>query len=144
MVRDIAGQGCLTTRKPPVLAGTELPSPSTMSAMMPGKGRVAEPGLVATRPGKGVIIIAPVSVCHQVSTMGQCSCPMTVLYQIQASGLMGSPTVPNSRSEERSCLLGYSSPQRMKVRMEVGAVYMMVTDRKSVVEGKSVDRGGRR
>ena len=43
---------------------------------MPGKGRVAEPGLVATMPGSGVIRIAPVSVCHQVSTTGQRPPPM--------------------------------------------------------------------
>jgi hypothetical protein len=29
-------------------------------------------------------MIAPVSVCHQVSTMGQRSFPMTLWYQIQA------------------------------------------------------------
>ena len=44
---------------------------------MPGSGRVAEPGLVGVAPGSGVIMIAPVSVCHQVSTIGQRSPPMT-------------------------------------------------------------------
>ena len=44
---------------------------------MPGKGSVQEPGLVAITPGMGAIIWAPVSVCHQVSTMGQRSLPMT-------------------------------------------------------------------
>jgi hypothetical protein len=38
---------------------------------------VAEPGLVAVRPGKAEIMMAPVSVCHQVSTIGQRSPPMT-------------------------------------------------------------------
>ena len=42
----------------------------------PGNGRVAEPGLVATIPGSGVIRIEPVSVCHQVSTIGQRSWPI--------------------------------------------------------------------
>ena len=37
---------------------------------MPGKGRVAEPGFVVTAPGSDVIMIPPVSVCHQVSTIG--------------------------------------------------------------------------
>ena len=46
-------------------------------------------------------------------------------YHIQASGLMGSPTVPNNRSVDRSCRSGYSSPQRIKVRIAVGAVYIM-------------------
>jgi hypothetical protein len=39
---------------------------------------VAEPGLARVRPGSGEIMIEPVSVCHQVSTMGQRSPPMTV------------------------------------------------------------------
>ena len=36
-----------------------------------GKGRVAEPGLSCVTPGTGEIMMAPVSVCHQVSTIGQ-------------------------------------------------------------------------
>ena len=57
-------------------------------------------------PGSGVIMIAPVSVCHQVSTIGQRSPPMCRWYQIQASGLIGSPTEPSSRSDDRSWLRG--------------------------------------
>ena len=34
-------------------------------------------GLVGTAPGKGAIMMAPVSVCHQVSTIGQRLPPMT-------------------------------------------------------------------
>ena len=56
-------------------------------------------------PGSGVIMIAPVSVCHHVSTTGQRSPPMCRWYQIHASGLIGSPTDPSSRSDDRSCLL---------------------------------------
>ncbi len=89
---------------------------------MPGKGRVAVPGFVSVRPGRGVIMIAPVSVCHHVSTIGQRPPPMTSWYQIHASGLIGSPTVPSSRSCERSWRAGHSSPQRMKARIAVGAV----------------------
>ena len=37
---------------------------------MPGIGVIAEPGLPAVTPGSGLIMIAPVSVCHQVSTTG--------------------------------------------------------------------------
>ena len=73
-----------------------------MSAPMPGRGQVAEPGLVGVTPGSGLIMMQPVSVCHQVSTIGQRSPPMWVWYQSQASGLIGSPTVPSSRSELRS------------------------------------------
>ncbi|MNY16715.1 hypothetical protein D3C86_1499980 [compost metagenome] len=122
MVRTIEGQGRLTTRYPPWLGPTELPSLSTTSTAMPGKGRVAVPGLVGVAPGMGVIMMAPVSVCHQVSTMGQRLWPMSERYHIQASGLIGSPTEPNRRSEESLCLLGHCSPALMKARMAVGAV----------------------
>ena len=49
-------------------------------------------------------MIAPVSVCHHVSTTGQRSPPMTWWYQTHASGLIGSPTDPSSRSDDRSCV----------------------------------------
>ena len=39
---------------------------------------MAEPGLVAVTPGSGAIMMPPVSVCHQVSTMGQRFPPMYV------------------------------------------------------------------
>ena len=94
---------------------------SSTSATTPGKGCVAEPGLVAVMPGSGVIMIAPVSVCHQVSTIGQRSPPMTLWYQSHAFGLIGSPTVPSRRSEERSCALGHCAPHLMQARMAVGA-----------------------
>jgi hypothetical protein len=83
---------------------------------------VAEPGLSVVIPGSGVMRMWPVSVCHQVSTTGQRPPPITFQYQTQASGLMGSPTEPSKRRLERSQRLGYSSPQRMNVRMAVGAV----------------------
>ncbi len=94
---------------------------------MPGKARVAEPGLVTVTPGSGVMRIAPVSVCHQVSTIGQLEPPMCSRYHVHASGLIGSPTVPSSRSEERSCLAGHCSPHFMNARIAVGAVYSTVT-----------------
>src|ERR1700730_3715275 len=69
----------------------------TISGTTPKKGFVAEPGFVAITPGSGVIMMEPVSVCHHVSTIGQRLCPITSRYHIQASGLIGSPTVPSSR-----------------------------------------------
>src|SRR3954463_269426 len=93
---------------------------------MVGNGFVAEPGLVVVTPGSGVIRIIPVSVCHQVSTTGVWLPPMCSRYQIQASGLIGSPTDPSRRSDERSCFSGNSLPQRMKLRIAVGAVYRIV------------------
>ena len=90
--------------------------------MTPGNGCVAEPGLVAVIPGSGVIMIAPVSVCHQVSTIGQRSPPITLWYQSHAFGLIGSPTEPSSRSELRSCSPGHCAPHLMQARIAVGAV----------------------
>jgi hypothetical protein len=52
-------------------------------------------------PGSGVIRWPPVSVCHQVSTMGQRPWPTTSLYQFQASGLIGSPTEPSKLQATR-------------------------------------------
>src|SRR6202043_2697984 len=110
---------------------------------MPGSERVADPGFVAVIPGNGEIMMQPVSVCHQVSTMGQSPWPMDSLYQIHASGLIGSPTVPISRREESLYFAGNSSPQRMNVRIAVGAVYKMLTpylsmsDQKRPRSGKS-------
>ena len=122
MVRSIDGHGSVSTRKPPEPFGTGAPSSSTTSAEMPGTGASPSPACAAVTPGSGLIMIAPVSVCHQVSTTGVRSPPITSRYQIHASGLIGSPTEPSSRSEERSWRSGISSPHFMKVRIAVGAV----------------------
>src|ERR1700735_4081828 len=95
---------------------------STIFAEIPGSGVIADPGLVAATPGSGEIIAAPVSVCHQVSTTGVLSPPMTFRYQRHASGLIGSPTVPSSRKLDKSWASGISRPHFMKVRIIVGAV----------------------
>jgi hypothetical protein len=93
-------------------------------------------------PGSGETIIAPVSVCHQVSTMGQRSPPMTRRYHIHASGLIGSPTLPSTLSLERSRPAGSSSPHFMNVRIAVGAVYRIVTPYVSTM--RTSGRGRRR
>ena len=67
-------------------------------------------------------MIAPVSVCHQVSTIGQRSPPTTLWYQSHALGLIGSPTVPSSRSLDRSAFSTCSAPHFMQARIAVGAV----------------------
>src|SRR5688500_7523446 len=95
--------------------------------MVPGSGRWAEPGVRVVTPGSGVIMCVPGSVCDRVSMMGQRPPPMFLWYQSQASGLIGSPTDPSRRSEDRSKPAGTSSPHFMKVRMVVGAVYRIVT-----------------
>src|SRR4051812_1133618 len=121
------GHGLRMTNLPPVLAGHFFSASSTTSGTIPKKGRVAVPGFVGVAPGSGVIMMFPVSVCHQVSTIGQRLPPMTSWYHIQASGLIGSPTEPSSRSELKSCFFGHSTPHFIKARMAVGAVYRTVT-----------------
>src|SRR5258708_1090915 len=120
MVLIMCGHGFRITKNPPSFDGS--PFLSTMSGAMPGKGRVADPGLVGVAPGNGEMRMAPVSVCHQVSTMGQGRPPIFFWYHIHASGLIGSPTEPNRRKLDRSCFLGHCSPHFMKARMAVGAV----------------------
>ena len=92
-------------RLPEAAPSSTAPSASTSSGTMPKKGRPAEPGFIACAPGKVVIMMPPVSVCHQVSTIGQRSSPTTRQYQSQASGLIGSPTVPSRRIERAVVLL---------------------------------------
>ena len=46
-------------------------------------------------------MMVPVSVCHQVSTTAQRLSPTESWYQRQISGLIGSPTVPRTRSDLR-------------------------------------------
>src|SRR5690606_32803724 len=93
---------------------------------------MAAPGFPWLTPGRGLIMMAPVSVCHQVSTTGVFEPPMCVLYQMYASGLIGSPTEPSSRSFDglsgsARYFAGMSSPHFMNVRIAVGAQYRIVT-----------------
>src|SRR3982075_1448556 len=122
MPRSMDGHGRVSTRYPPPGMGTDSPRSSTTSAPTPGSGNVALPGFRVVAPGNGLMRIEPVSVCHHVSTTGHRPPPMCCQYQTHASGLMGSPTEPSSRSDDMSCLSGYSVPHFMKLRMAVGAV----------------------
>ncbi len=83
---------------------------------------MADPGFSAVAPGSGVMRMPPVSVCHQVSTMGQRPSPTTRWYHSHASGLIGSPTEPSSRRLLRFAFFTGSSPAPMSERMAVGAV----------------------
>src|SRR2546423_13690443 len=127
MPRSIAGHGRESTRYPAPPSGTDFPSSSTTSALTPGNGNVALPGLVVVRPGSGVMRIMPVSVIHQVSTIGHRPPPIVSWYQSHASGLIGSPTDPRRRSDDRSCLAGYSAPHFMNVRIAAGPPQRIAT-----------------
>lgn len=59
-------------------------------------------------------------------------------YHCQASGLMGSPTVPRMRRLAREYLAGHSSPKACSARIAVGAVYRMLTCAAPDQEGPSV------
>ena len=126
MVRIIEGQGRLMTSMPPAPLGMSLPVSSTIAAMMPGSGSVHEPGTSGVAPGSGVMTWPPVSVCQKVSTIGQFSRPTFRWYHIQASGLIGSPTVPRMRSDDRSqffgCTFSSLSAALISERIAVGAV----------------------
>ena len=69
-------------------------------------------------------MIAPVSVCHQLSWNAW---PMASLPHTTASGFSGSPTLAVNRRVERSYLLGISSPAFMSILIAVGAVYQTET-----------------
>jgi hypothetical protein len=117
------GHGFLRTRTPSTpLPVSSLPVVgSTIAGSIPKNGTVAEPGFVSVAPGNGVMTIEPVSVCQKVSTIAHCPRPTWSLYQCHASGLIGSPTEPSTRSEDRSNCFTCSSPRRRSSRMAVGA-----------------------
>src|SRR3954467_1983805 len=122
MVRSIDGHGSVSTSRPVESSESSLPSSSTTFADPPGMGFGAEPGLGLVTPGSGVIMCPPVSVCHQVSTIGQRPPPTVWKYHIQASGLIGSPTEPNRRRLARLYFFGRSPPALIRERIAVGAV----------------------
>src|SRR5574341_1212119 len=115
------GHGFSMTRYPPSFTPAGEPSSFTTLGTTPGNGLVADPGLVVMAPGSGVIRMPPVSVCHQVSTIGSFSLPTFLWYHIHASGLMGSPTLPSTRRDDRLCFVTQLSPSFMSARMAVGA-----------------------
>ena len=132
VVRKIPGHGALMHRLPftnPSSFGssTIFPFSSTSTGCMPGSGNVAQLGFAGVTPARLDISMPPVSVCHQVSTIGLFCLPICSSYQCQASSLIGSPTVPNTFMEERSFPFNGSSPKLIKLLMAVGAVYKIFT-----------------
>ena len=74
-MRKIDGHGDLIHRFPEIVsspsATTSLPFSSTSTISRPGMGSVAQLGFEGVIPAKLEIKQPPVSVCHQVSTIGQ-------------------------------------------------------------------------
>ena len=69
--------GIVNGAYPSASPSSSSPFSFSTAGSTPKKGRVAEPGLRAVAPGKGVIRCDPVSVCHQVSTIGHLLSPTT-------------------------------------------------------------------
>src|SRR6476660_8015400 len=123
MVRAIAGHGKLMHRLPETwFPWISWPCSSINTGWIPGNGNVANAGFVGVTNGIGVIIMPPVSVCHQVSMIGQRFLPTWLLYQCQASSLIGSPTEPITFSVDRSYFSTQSILSFASERMAVGAV----------------------
>ena len=110
-------------RLPSAAPSSTLPSPSTSSGLTPKNGRVAEPGLRSVAPGSGVIRMPPVSVCHQVSTIG--SLPVADDVEIPLPGFRIDRLA--DRAEQRAAILRevfftWLSPAPISARIAVGAV----------------------
>ena len=99
-----------------------LPSAPTSTGHTPGSGSVAEPGFCATAPGRGAIMMPPVSVCHQLSTSGQRPPPTVPWNHSHASGLIGSPTEPSTRRLSQELAASTAGSSRISARIAVGAV----------------------
>src|ERR1700679_1862951 len=98
------GHGNLIHRLPltslPVIS---CPCSSTSMGCTPGSGNVAYDGLAGVTPAMFEIMMPPVSVCHQVSTIGHLPLPILSDSQCHASSLIGSPTEPKTFRLPRSC-----------------------------------------
>lgn len=77
----------------------------------PKKGRVAEPGLRGVAPGNGVMRCEPVSVCHQVSTIGHLLSPTTCMTDTHGTGRHA---VPHRQQNEATTLRGAADKLCMK------------------------------
>ena len=106
---------------------TISPFSSTKTICTPGNGSVAQPGFDWVIPARLLIKMPPVSVCHQVSTIGHFFLPICSSYQCQASSFIGSPTVPNTFNDDKSLPCKGSKPKPIKLLIAVGAVYKILT-----------------
>ena len=123
MPRSIDGQGRVSARvRRRTVDRVALLRPRSRRAM-PGNGCVAEPGLVVVTPGSGVIMIAPVSVCHHVSTIGQRSPPMMLVVPDPRFRIdrLADRAEQAQATTGRACR-GHSVPHLMNARIAVGAV----------------------
>src|SRR5665213_2959516 len=104
-----------------------FPFSSINTGCTPGRGSVAQLGIAGVTPAKVEIKIPPVSVCHQVSTIGHLFLPIFSSYQCHASSLIGSPTLPKTFNVDISFPSNGSNPKLIRLLMAVGAVYKVFT-----------------
>ncbi|MOA04424.1 hypothetical protein D3C78_1239760 [compost metagenome] len=121
-LRICPGQLALIASMPLPGPSMSLPWSSSSTGCTPNIGWVAHPGFIRWLLTSGLIMMPPVSVCHQVSTMGQRCSPTALKYHSQASGLIGSPTLPSRRRLLREVFCSGPLPSRIKARRAVGAV----------------------
>src|SRR5205807_9075988 len=128
------GNGRLMTMMPFSFVPTGVPSVGdTTSASIPGKGMVAEPGLIGSKsspyglPKTG----PPVSVCHMWSSTGTRSFNTFFCSHFHAGAFNTSPAQKTLSREEWSNLRGGSSPYFIKSRTAVGEVKTLVTPNSS-------------
>src|SRR5947208_16954201 len=107
----MAGHGAVNVRRPRAPRRTGAPSGSQTSAATPGSDGPTAPGLVVLTPGSGPSTTAPVSVWPHVSTTGHRPPPTCSRYHSHASGSIGAPVEPSSRSDDRSDPAG--TPRRL-------------------------------
>ena len=79
------------------------------------RGRIGSPTMV-------VIICIPVSVCHQVSTIGHPVLPYGMVVPHECLGVQGFTDRPDDPQGMQVVLSGHSSPIFMNILIAVGAV----------------------
>ena len=128
MVCMIPGQGLRMQIFPAACSPAliSFPFSSQIAGKIPSAAGPALPGFMRSSAGFVVQRKPPVSVCQNVSTIGQCSPPIFLWYHIHASGLIGSPTVPSRRKDDKSYFDGWifasASAALINERIAVGAV----------------------
>ena len=84
---------------------------------------MAEPGFIGVAPGRGVIMMPPVSVCHHVSTIGQRPLADDVVVPLPRLGVDGlAHRTEDAQGGAVRAFVTWSSPAPINARMAVGAV----------------------
>ena len=114
--------GDFCAKNPGLPFWTGLPFSFTITCRIPGKDFPEIVGTKGPIPGRVLIRVPPVSVCHHVSIIGHLPPPILLKYHIHDSLSIGSPTVPRIFNDDKSCFLIHFSSCFMNIRIAVGAV----------------------